>query len=183
MREHLEFVETDTRISIPVAVVLERTIDQSKKWAFPSWRIYAIVAGAQVAEEYQQLTLPGNKDIFRSFHSGLKLELFKDGSEGYWYNLLSEEPYLFVVCEGEQGDMEIEPNYVTANQDEATGYLESDDIVLSAPMPAELRDLLERYVISHYQPVIKKKRKRKDWLEDSLYAGSKRDNVRDKITK
>jgi len=172
----LGLVETETRLSIPVAVVLERTIDRSKKWPFPSWRIYAIVADDNISEDYQQVILPGGEDVHRSFHSGLKLELFKDGSEGYWYNLLSGEPFLFVVCDGEQGDMEIEPFYVTANQDEATGYLESDDIVLSAPMPADVRDLLERYVVSHYHPEIKKKRKRKDWLEDSLYADSKSKN-------
>lgn len=46
-------------------------------------------------------------------------------------------------------------------------------MVLSAPMPEEITELLERYVISHYQPQIKRKRKRRDWLEDSLYAASR----------
>ncbi len=170
-----DVVETESRVSIPVAVVLERHIDPDKRWAYPSWRLFAVVAGENIRTHHRQVTIHDNGATQRTFHGGLRIDLFKDGSEGYWYNLLSADPYLFVVCDGEQGDREITPVIVTVNQDEATGYLESDDIVLSASMPAEIRDLLERYVVSHYQPELKKKRKRKDWLEDSLYAGGGND--------
>ncbi len=162
--------ETDTRITIPLAVVLQRTIDSRKKWAFPQWSIFAVVTGENIRNQEQKVTVHDDGKINRFFFGGLKLNLYKDGSEGYWYNLLSQTPYLFVICNGEISDMEIEPRYVTANQDEATGHLESDDVVLSIPMPETIRELLERYVMAHYKPEIKKKRKRKDWLEDSLYA-------------
>ncbi len=168
--DSVKIIETESRIKIPVAVVLQRKIDASKKWVYPSWSVAAIMAGENIQQKKQELAPDEIEDTMRSFHDGLSLELFKDGSEGYWYNLLSDEPYLFVICEGEQGAMQIEPMLVTANQDEATGHLESDDIVLSIKMPDEIRDLLERYVVDHYQPVVKKKRKRRDWLEDSLYA-------------
>lgn len=170
--DSVEIIETESRIKIPVAVVLERTIDTSKKWVYPNWSIAAVIAGEDIQRQKEGLTIQNNEDLVQSFHGGLLLELFKDGSEGYWYNLLSDKPYLFVICEGEQGAMEIEPVFITANQDEATGHLESDDIVLSIQMPDEIRDLLEHYVVDHYQPVVKKKRKRRDWLEDSLYANN-----------
>lgn len=164
------FVETDTRITIPIAVTVDRKIDKSKKWAFPSWHVFSIVTGEDITTSDQRVTEHDGGKIKRYFWSGLKLNLYKDGSEGYWYNLLSQTPYLFVICDGEVGDMEVKPRYVTANQDEANGHLESDDLVLSIAMPASIRQLLEQYVITHYRPVKKKKRKRKDWLEDSLYA-------------
>ncbi len=165
-----DVIETKTRISIPLAVILQRRIDPNKKWAFPQWDAYAIVTGENIAQYDQKVTVHDNGSIHRFFWGGLKLDLYKDGSEGYWYNLLSQTPFLFVICDGEAGDMEIEPRYVTANQDEATGHLESDDIVLSIAMPETIRNLLEQYVVAHYKPIKKKKRKRKDWLEDSLYA-------------
>jgi len=171
-----EIVITESRIKIPVAVVLQRTIDPSKKWSYPNWSIAAVVAGENIQQQREKMTIHETENTFRSFHGGLLLELFKDGSEGYWYNLLSDKPYLFVICEGEQGAMEVEPVFITANQDEATGHLESDDIVLSVVMPGEIRDLLERYVVDHYQPAIKKKRKRRDWLDDSLYVNSESGN-------
>lgn len=165
-----KIIETDSRIKIPVSVVLQRKIDPGKKWGYPIWSIENVFAEGQAAGCPDQIVTSETATTQSSVHHGLLLELFKDGSEGYWYNLLSEEPYLFVICEGEQGAMQIDPVFITANQDEATGHLESDDIVLSVPMPVSVRDLLERYVMDHYEPAIKKKRKRRDWLDDSLYA-------------
>ncbi|MGI9317277.1 MAG: DUF3305 domain-containing protein [bacterium] len=160
-----------SRISIPIAVVLERTVDRSKRWVVPSWSVYTVVSGENLDPVQQQVSGSGDDSTQLFFHGGLSLDLFKDGGEGYWYNLLSSDPYLFIACEGEPDAMEITPFYVTANQDEAMGHLETDDIVLSIPMPAAIRELLERYVVDHFQPVEKKKRKRRDWLQDSIRAG------------
>jgi len=168
-----ELTAKSSRISIPLAVVLERTIDRSKRWVVPNWSVYAVVSGENLEHQRQQIQIEEESGSQFFFYGGLSLELFKDGGEGYWYNLLSSDPYLFIACEGEPGAMEIEPFYVTANQDEAVGHLETDDIVLSIPMPEEIRDLLERYVVNHYQPVEKKKRKRRDWLKDSIRAGAR----------
>lgn len=166
-----EETANSSRISIPLAVVLERTIDRSKRWVVPSWSVYTVVSGENLQDQRQQIPTTEDNDRQFFFHGGLSLDLFKDGGEGYWYNLLSSDPYLFVACEGEPGAMEILPFYITANQDEAVGHLETDDIVLSIPMPEEIRELLEQYVVNHYQPVEKKKRKRRDWLQDSIRAG------------
>jgi hypothetical protein len=168
MNDSSNRAEETSRVSIPIAVVLERTIDQSKRWVVPSWSIYTVVSDQNLDSLQQQVTVQDDGTTHRFFHGGLSLNLFKDGGEGYWYNLLSSDPYLFVVCEGEPGAMEIIPFYVTANQDEAMGHLETDDIVLSIPMPVDIRELLEHYVLDHYEPVEKKKRKRRDWLQDSI---------------
>ena len=36
----------------------------------------------------------------------MRVELFKDGCEGYWYNLMSDNPRLFVICfeDDEEGE-------------------------------------------------------------------------------
>lgn len=161
---------SSSRITIPVVVIIDRIIDRSSKWALPGWHVSSIVTGDDANVSEHRVTEHENGRITRYYWSGLKLDIYKDGSEGYWYNLLSQTPYLFVICSGEAGDSQIRPIYVTANQDEANGHLESDDLVLSIAMPASIREMLEHYVIAHYRPVKKKKRKRKDWLEDSQYA-------------
>ena len=165
-----DITETARRITIPVAVILEKKTNTDKKWSYPSWRIFAVISGAHLNPDDQQMTVHDAGTIHRYYWGGMSLDFYKDGTEGYWYNLLSDTPNLFVICDGELTDDSIEPRYITANQDEATGHMESDDIVLSVPMPAAITELLERYVISHYQPKKKKKRKRTDWIEDSLYA-------------
>ncbi|MEJ2177356.1 MAG: DUF3305 domain-containing protein [Gammaproteobacteria bacterium] len=179
MSAESELTAKNSRISIPLAVVLERTIDRSKRWVVPNWSVYTVVSGENLEHQHQQIPFREDPDRQFFFYGGLSLDLFKDGGEGYWYNLLSSDPYLFVACEGEPGAMEIEPFYVTANQDEAVGHLETDDIVLSIPMPEEIRELLEHYVVNHYQPVEKKKRKRRDWLEDSIKAGVRENDKHD----
>ena len=167
-----EIAAGDSRISVPLAVVLERRIDRSKRWQVPNWSVHTVVSAENLGNIQQKIKVQDDSDRRFFFHGGLSLDLYKDGGEGYWYNLLSSDPYLFVACEGEPGSMEIEPFYITANQDEAMGHLETDDIVLSIPMPVEIRELLEQFVVNHYQPVEKKKRKRRDWLEDSIKAGA-----------
>ncbi len=166
----LAVAETAREVSIPVAVVLQRTLDRGKKWVLPQWKVFAVVAGAHIPQADQQLLIHDDGVRRRYLSGGMVLHLYKDGSEGYWYNLLSDPPYLFVVCDGEQGDEAVEPAFITANQDEANGYMESDRLVLSAPMPGKICDILERYVIAHYRPVKKKKRARREWAEESIYG-------------
>lgn len=178
-----EVVETSSRLTIPVAVIIERRANPDSRWGYPDWLLADVITGEQLkaGNPSETCILMQQQGTTRFFHGGLKISFFKDGSEGYWYNLLSREPYLFVVCDGEQTAAEIDPFFVTANQDEATGHLESDDIVLSAPMPVSVRDFLERYVVTHYQPEVKKKRKRKDWVEDSLYVSGAGKSGPDKL--
>ena len=142
----------------------------SSKWAYPSWSVFAVVTGAHLRGDDQNMVIHDEGDQTRFYWGGMSLNLYKDGSEGYWYNLLSDVPYLFVVCDGEPGDEDVEPIFITANQDEANANMESDDLVLSIAMPADIRELVERYVTTHYAPKEKKKRKRRDWVEESLYV-------------
>ena len=140
------------------------------KWSYPGWQVFAVITGEHLESQNQNMMIHDDGEITRFYWGGMSVNLYKDGCEGYWYNLLSEKPCLFVVCDGEEGDEEIEPVFITANQDEANANMESDDLVLSVPMPVDIRERIERYVTSHYRPEEKKKRKRKNWVEDSLYG-------------
>lgn len=166
----IDFTESDREVSIPVSVILERAIDRSKKWVVPQWKFFAVVTGEHIHQGDQKVLIHEDEIHCRYIWGGLVLKLYKDGTEGYWYNLLSDTPYLFVVCDGEEGEMDVEPGFITANQDEATGYMESDRIVLSIAMPVEICDIVERFVVSHYFPEQKKKRKRQNWADNSTYA-------------
>jgi len=164
-------VETTSRSRIPVSVILERRLTRSGRWTAPRWELAGVLPGESDANG-ERVLLTDSDGVQRYLWSGLCLELFKDGAEGYWYNLLADTPYLFVVCsidDSGSGD-EIDSILVTVNQDEATGHMESDDLVLSIPMPAELCDQVERFVVENYVPATKKKRKRRDWVQDSSYV-------------
>ena len=65
----------------------------------------------------------------------------------------------------ESPDGELTPFRVTADHDSATVCLESDDQVFAVPIPPEIYQYLERFVVAHFVPQERKKRKRKNWSE------------------
>lgn len=154
---------------IPVSVMMERKRIQRDRWSFPSWQALGVlVAGSEAT--VQQVSA---SSVYKDEHSeqflwsGFVLELFKDGCESYWYNLMSDKPLLFVVCQQDEDESdEQEPCLVTASADEANAHVEADDTAYSVPMPPEIHQWVERFVVDNYQPEEKKKRKRKDWAKD-----------------
>ena len=163
---------SDTPSEIPVTVLVECRQARSGRWVEEQWRALAVVAGKDVAGDAFESTLVHQDDQCRRYlWSGLKLSLYKDACESYWYNLMSDEPYLYVVCfedENEDGEECLNPLLVTADQQEATGHMETDDQVYSVPMPEQVRQWVERFVVENYVPEQKKKRKRTQWADDSM---------------
>ena len=153
---------------IPVSVLVERREVSAGRWTFPQWDVSAVVAGMRVVDAAPERTLISKDGAFETWMwSGLALELFRDGCEGYWYNLQSDRPCLFVVChrdeESEDPADTLVPVIVTVDQDEASAHLESEDPVFSVPMPDKVHQWVERFVVEHYRPKVKRKRRRRDW--------------------
>ncbi|NIM29369.1 MAG: DUF3305 domain-containing protein [Gammaproteobacteria bacterium] len=159
---------------IPVTVVVECRQARVGQWVQDQWQAMAVVAGEEVMADASSATLlHEDAECRRYLWSGLELKLYKDACESYWYNLMSGKPYLFVVCyvdEDEDGDERLVPALVTADQQEASGHMETDDHVFSVPMPEQVHEWLERFVVAHYVPAQKKKRKRREWAKESEYV-------------
>ncbi len=174
-----EQTESEITSEFPVSVLMERRLATMGQWSQPQWEAVAVVAGEDLNRSVRRTQVHHDDASDQYLWSGLKVELFKDGCESYWYNLQSDNPRLFVVCfvedEHDEDQLEVKPVFVTANQDEANAHMESDDPVYSVPMPDKVHQWIERFVITHYQPEIKRKRKRKDWVEDSEYAKRERE--------
>ncbi len=96
--------------------------------------------------------------------TGLDLNLHPDASESYYCNLMGEKPSVFVVSRSEQGCLQ--PFLVTLSYDEAASYMEVDESVSAVPMPAEIYRWCEAFVLEHYVPEKKRKRKRDNWKQD-----------------
>ena len=159
-------------VRMPVSVLIEQRHVSVGRWTQPHWEVRAVVAGTGVVQSVLSRTLV-SRERGCEIHmwTGLAVELFRDGCEGYWYNLKSGRPCLFVVCslDGESDDSNddgLSPMLVTANQDEASAHLESDDPVFSVPMPDRVRQWVEHFVVRNYRPEVKRKRRRRDWSEE-----------------
>jgi len=51
-------------------------------------------------------------------------------------------------------------------------------LVFSVPMPKQVIEWVERFVMDYYDPVIKKKRKRQDWAKESDQSAKERHEQR-----
>lgn len=161
----------DAPTRFPVSVLMERRLAHSGPWSQYQWECVAVVAGEQVVDGGAGWTLiSDDAQRARYMWSGLQVALDRDGCESYWHNLQNETPYLFVICfhdEGAQDEsMAVQPARVSASQDEANAAMESEGMVFSVPMPDKVIDWLERFVVANYEPVVKKKRKRRDWAQE-----------------
>lgn len=157
--------------AIPVTVLVECRQARSGQWIEEQWEAIAVVAGKGVGGEEAETTLVHeDAESRRYLWSGLTLALYRDACESYWYNLMSGRPYLYVICnksEDEDGEERLIPVLVTADQQEAAGHMEIDDWVYSVPMPEQVHDWVERFVVENYVPAQKKKRKRQEWAKES----------------
>ncbi len=157
-----------SRARFPVAVVMERITVSQGQWSVADWRAIAVVAGELLsAGEAQTEPVPMREGDGRYLCRGLSIELFKDASESYWHNLMSRSPTLCVICQRGEGP-ELVPITVTADYDEASAHMEGDDAVFAVPMPPEIYQWVEHFVVENLRPLEKKGRKRKHWTDEQV---------------
>ena len=149
-----------------VRVLLRRTEDPDSRWGIPRWELLTILPDHDPPDEMVRRLVHETPNQHDFEWRGLHVPLFRDAAESYWYNLVGREPSLFVVCRPGD-DIDLEPFSVTANYDEAGAYMESDDTVLKAPLPAEFLPALEEFVMTHYKPAEPRKRRRRNWSAEA----------------
>ena len=165
-----------------VGVVLECThrniasVKQGASLSVPVWSLSELLVRGQIDPQQQSAQQPIEKTVIQNLSdsgadqtgnskvlwTGFRLAFFRDGGESYWHTLVGEQQQLFVVCQDDENE-EFTPILVTADYDEAMAYQEADDTIFSAPMPAKIYQVIERFVLENYAPAAKKKRKRKNW--------------------
>lgn len=155
--------------SFPVAIVVRREEIEGAFWRVPQWRVESVFSG-EVACTDSGVTasvIERSDGLLRVLWRGLQLPLYKDECASYWVNLVSDAPALYVVCaEDEDCDNEDEaywPAFVSADYDEACAYFEGEEAVCRCPMPSDIAEGIEAFVLTHYRPEKFEKRKRKNW--------------------
>lgn len=147
--------------SFMVSVIMERRLSTSP-WADYTWNAVGVtVASDNVATEPVKIFEEGG--VARFQHFGLNMELHKDECESYYHNLVSPTPRCFVMAEPDE-EPPI-PFLVSMSFDEAHAYQEGDSEVYAVDIPPELYRWCEAYVLQHYKPEKKLKRKLTNWRE------------------
>jgi len=121
---------------IPIRARFERQATGST-WEPLEWRLVAVEPGE-----------PGDP---------LELRLFRDEAQGYYLNLTSGEPSIFVHWRLESGKPE--PIAATLSYDEAARTMDGGETVDRVGMPEEMIAWLAQYVALHYRPESTRKRR------------------------
>ena len=147
-----------------VSVIVEYRKARDTRWEDGRWQVTGVVAGSEALDAgtgARQLhaATQGQQYLW----SGLRVQLHRDDAASYYFNLVSDTPRVFIICSQEHAGQAPRPFIATLSYAEATSYMETDDVVESVDMPAELYRWAERFVLEHYVPEKRKKRKRENW--------------------
>ena len=156
-------IATPVPDSFAVSVIVEFRMTPGNRWQEGYWQVTGIVAGDRSGRDSaggRQLhaATQGQQYLW----TGLHVKLFKDDAESYYCNLVSDTPRVFIICRQEAGAPP-QPSIATLSYGEASSYMETDALVESVDMPPELYRWAEQYVLEHYVPEKRKKRKRDNW--------------------
>jgi len=168
-------VAAQTKTMLPeyfsIDVVMER-IALHNRWTTEQWRpasVDAVAPGRATAAAASCIEDTPERSRWR--FGGREVELHPTESEGYFLNVTSETPAVFVMwrMREDDGQPAAEPFIVTLSYNEAGRFMDGGERVDTVPMPAVIRDWLAAYVAVHYKPEPKKKHKRNDPFKDGAF--------------
>lgn len=147
-----------------LAVLMEKQ-PSSHPWA--DFRYEALGVVVRNGDEEKSVSrVYQNGEVEQFLVTGMSLQLYPDECESYYHNLMSPEPGCFIVASQPEESSEMPmPYLVSLSFDEVHAYLEGDEQIYSVPIPPELYQWAEAYVLTHYVAIKKTKRKLKNWRE------------------
>ena len=120
---------------------MQRRASRSK-WVDHVWEPWSVLTGYEGETGARQLV--AEAEVAQWLHPGLELALHKDEAEGYYFNVSSASPSVFVMwrMEGEQAL----PVQLTVSVDEAQRWLDGGHSIDRVAMPPELFAWVGAYV-------------------------------------
>ncbi|OGA71970.1 MAG: hypothetical protein A3G81_15725 [Betaproteobacteria bacterium RIFCSPLOWO2_12_FULL_65_14] len=137
------------------AVIMER-LPGGDRWATERWEARGIVPDAPAADRAHRVIYADARSEQILF-PGLSLRLDPREAEGYYVNITSTRPKVFVMwrMDGEVA----RPAYITASYLEGVGWVDSGENVDSVALPEELLPHIAEFVAEHYRPEPKKEKR------------------------
>jgi hypothetical protein len=145
--------------SIPLAIVMQRRALQNR-WQSEVWEPLGIVLNHAGGGGPSLLVEEGGNAQW--LHPGFELKLYRDETEGYYLNVSSNEPRVFVMWRME--DALAVPKFVTVSYNEAGRLMDGGEQVDTVPMPAEIMAWAGAYVEENYRPEVKKRRRPQSFM-------------------
>lgn len=137
---------------IPLAVVMQKRAINNR-WQSEVWEPFGVVLNYAGAGEPSLLVEENGNAQW--LHPGFAVKLHHDETEGYYLNVSSNEPRVFVMWRIEN-DFAV-PKFVTLSYNEAGRLMDGGEQVDTVAMPAELLAWVGAFVEANYRPEVKKR--------------------------
>ena len=156
-----------------VDVLLER-VPIVNRWADEQWRPAAVVPVARVAAD-TAVAAPGVPERVADGPAGTTwrfpacaIELHPTEAEGYFLNITSDTPLVFVMWRGAEDGLEpaARVQMVTVSYNQAGRIMDGGERVDPVPMPDAILAWMRPFVTEHYKPEPRRKMKRNDPFQD-----------------
>lgn len=137
--------------TFPVSIVMQRRQIQHR-WQDDIWEPAAVLAASGEGEARIVAESPG---VTRWLHPGMEIMLRVADADGYFLNVSTSEPCVFVLwrMEGERAV----PCHLTVSYSEASSWMDGGEEVDRVPMPPEIFAWVSAFVVQNYRPQPKKK--------------------------
>ena len=140
-------VASSTR-SYPLAVIMEHvTLDN--RWATEQWEVKGIVRDSSPAGTPPRVVVQSDR-CTQTLYPGHHLELARDEAEGYYLNVTSPEPKVFVLWR--MVDDVAQPQRLTVSYGEGARWADSGEQVDGVQIPPDLLPWIADFIEAHYRP-------------------------------
>jgi hypothetical protein len=172
------------RISFRVSIVMQR-IAINNRWQPHKWQPASVLFDDGLrGNASSHSLLRETTEQMDVLWPGFVLDVFADEAEGYFLNLTSPTPCVFVMWR-EAGEDDASgmpfPHSVTLSYNEAARWMDAQEKVDHVPMPEPIMAALDQWVQKNYEPPKKKQRIRpksfesKEGRYDSAMSSSQAD--------
>ncbi len=138
-------------------IIVLRKLDRVGLWLLDNWTLEKLIFDSDINPGWS--IRPESESLY--VRPGYRLRIDAKCCEGYYQNLLSVAPKLFVICRLDERRI-LQPLMISLDCDVAAAHMEADDIVFPYPMPESVIGWLKKFVEEFYRPKPRLKRKRQD---------------------
>ncbi len=125
----------------------------NNRWATDVWEVVAVLHDSEPTAEAERVAQADGVErwIFR----GLQLSLRREEAEGYYLNISTLEPRVFVLWQLDN-DLGV-PQRITASYNDACTWMDAGEQVDSVAMPPDVYDAINSFTREHYRPEPRKR--------------------------
>ena len=145
-----------------VAVIMQRRAIESR-WQSEVWEVAGVLSSYAGAADPRLIV--DEKDTTQWLYPGFDVVLQRAEAQGYFHNVSTAVPNVFVLWRMESG--RAVPHYVTVSYDEASRWMDGGAQVDSVVMPCAMRGWVREFVERHYRPEPKKRVRPQSFLAPS----------------